>query len=511
MVQMSRRDFVKVTGTGLALATLPGFIRSGFAGVGAGAGDNPYNFYFQRFGIDEDMIRKVMAEALHYGGDYCDLFFQNELSNSIRLQDNIVNSASTNVTLGVGIRVLNGNQTGYSFTEDISLASMKAAARTAAGIASGSAKAAPQTFNATKLMNYYETEISYEDVGVKDKVDMLQAINDDVFKQDARVVKANVNFSDSENYILVVNSEGGIASDYQPMLRISVGCTAEEDGKRENNYFDYSVRDDINFLTEEKLKRLPREAVARTVKLFEAQTPPAGEMPVVLAAGSSGILLHEAIGHGMEADFNRQGISVFSDMINKKVAEDFVTIVDNGTNPHVRGSINVDDEGHPSEETQLVENGVLRSYIHDRISAKHYGVDPTGSGRRESFKHYPLPRMRNTYMKNGPHTFDEIIANVKYGIVAEQFTNGQVNIGPGDFTFYVKSGSLIEDGKITGLIKDVNIIGNGPEVLSRVTMVANDMKMAEGGWTCGKNGQSVPVSMGLPSVLVSSITVGGRG
>ena len=509
MVQMSRRDFVKVTGTGLALATLPGFIRTGFAGVGAG--DNPYSFYFQRFGIDEDMIRKVMAEALHYGGDYCDLFFQNELSNSIRLQDNIVNSASTNVTLGVGIRVLNGNQTGYSFTEDISLASMKAAARTAAGIASGSAKAAPQTFNATKLMSYYETKISYEDVGVKDKVDMLQAINDDVFKQDPRVVKASVNFSDSENYILVVNSEGGLASDYQPMLRISVGCTAEEDGKRENNYFDYSVRDDISFLTPERLKRLPREAVARTVKLFEAQSPPAGEMPVVLAAGSSGILLHEAIGHGMEADFNRQGISVFSDMINKKVAEDFVTIVDNGTNPHIRGSINVDDEGHPSEETLLVEDGVLRSYIHDRISAKHYGVAPTGSGRRESFKHFPLPRMRNTYMKNGPHSFDEIIANVKYGIVAEQFTNGQVNIGPGDFTFYVKAGSLIENGKITGLIKDVNIIGNGPEVLSRVTMVANDMEMAEGGWTCGKSGQSVPVSMGLPSVLVSSITVGGRG
>ncbi len=509
MVQMSRRDFVKITGTGLALATLPGFIRSGFAGVGAG--DNPYSFYFQRFGIDKDMIRKVMAEALHYGGDYCDLFFQNELSNSIRLQDNIVNSASTNITLGVGIRVLNGNQTGYSFTEDISLASMKAAARTAAGIASGSAKAAPQTFNATKLMNYYETKTSYEDVGVKDKVDMLQAINDDVFKQDPRVVKASVSFSDSENYILVVNSEGGLASDYQPMLRISVGCTAEEDGKRENNYFDFSVRDDISFLTPERLKRLPREAVARTVKLFEAQSPPAGEMPVVLAAGSSGILLHEAIGHGMEADFNRQGISVFSDMINKKVAEDFVTIVDNGTNPHIRGSINVDDEGHPSTETLLVEDGVLRSYIHDRISAKHYGVDPTGSGRRESFKHYPMPRMRNTYMKNGPHTFEEIIANVKYGIVAEQFTNGQVNIGPGDFTFYVKAGSLIENGKITGLIKDVNIIGNGPEVLSRVTMVANDMEMAEGGWTCGKNGQSVPVSMGLPSVLVSSITVGGRG
>ena len=446
-----------------------------------------------------------------HSGDYCDLFFQNELSNSIRLQDNIVSSASTNVTLGVGIRVLNGNQTGYSFTEDITLASMKAAARTAAGIASGSAKAAPATFNATKLMNYYNTNVSYEDVGVKDKVGMLQAINDDVFKQDPRVIKASVYFSDSEKYILVANSEGSLSSDYQPMLRISVGCTAEENGKKENNYFDYSARDDINFLTEAKLKRLPREAVARTVKLFEAQTPPAGEFPVVLSAGSAGILLHEAIGHGMEADFNRQGISVYSEKMNKKIAEDFVTIVDNGTNPHIRGSINVDDEGVPSEETVLVENGVLKTYIHDRISAKHYGVKPTGSGRRESFKHYPMPRMRNTYMRSGPHEFDEMIASVEYGILADQFTNGQVNIGPGDFTFYVKSGSLIENGKITAPIKDVNIIGNGPEVLSRVTMVANDMKMAEGGWTCGKNGQGVPVSQGMPSVLVSSITVGGRG
>ena len=506
---MSRRDFVKVTGTGLALATLPGFIRSGFAKDNPG--DNPYAFYFQRFGIDEDMIRKVMAEALHYGGDYCDLFFQNKLSNSIRLQDNIVNSASTNVSLGVGIRVLKGDQTGFSFTEDISLESMKAAARTAAGIASGSPKQVPEAFNATKLRNYYDTEVSWEDVGVKEKVEMLQAINDDVFKEDPRVVKASVNFSDSENYILIVNSEGGLATDYQPMLRISVGCTAEEDGRRENNYFDYSARDDIRFLTPERLKRLPREAVARTVKLFEAISPQAGELPVVLSAGSSGILLHEAIGHGMEADFNRQGISVFSEMIDKKVAEPFVNIVDSGLNPNVRGSINVDDEGTPSQETMLVEDGVLRSYLHDRISANHYGVDPTGSGRRESFKHYPMPRMRNTYMTNGPHTFDEMVATVDYGIVAEQFTNGQVNIGPGDFTFYVKAGHLIENGKITAPIKDVNIIGNGPEVLGRITMVANDMEMAEGGWTCGKNGQGVPASMGMPSVLVSAITVGGRG
>ena len=509
MVQMSRRDFVKVTGTGLALATLPGFIRSGFAGVGAG--DNPYNFYFQRFGIDEDMIRKVMAEALHYGGDYCDLFFENTLSNSISLQDNIVNSASTRITLGVGIRVLKGDQTGYSFTEDISLASMKAAARTAAGIASGSPKAAPKSFNATKLMNYYNTEVSWEDVGVKDKVEMLQAINDDLFKEDPRVVKASVYFSDIEKYILVANSEGGITTDYQPMLLLWAGCTAEENGKRENNSFNYSVREDTSYLTQERLKRLSKEAVSRTVNLFAAQTPSAGELPVVLAAGGAGILLHEAIGHGMEADFNRQGISVYSEKMNKKIAEDFVTIVDSGTHPNIRGSINVDDEGVPSQETVLVEDGVLRTYIHDRISAKHYGLEPTGNGRRESFKHYPMPRMRSTYMLNGPHEFDEMIASVDYGILADQFTNGQVNIGPGDFTFYVKSGSLIENGKITAPIKDVNIIGNGPEVLGKITMVANDMEMAEGGWTCGKNGQRVPVSQGMPSVLVSSITVGGRG
>jgi TldD protein len=509
MVNMSRRDFVKVTGTGLALATLPGFIRSGFAKDNPG--DNPYNFYFQRFGIDEDMVRKVMAEALHYGGDYCDLFFENKLSNSIRLQDNIVNSASTNVSLGVGIRVLKGDQTGYSFTEDISLSSMKAAARTAAGIASGSPKKAPQTFNATKLMNYYDTKVSWEDVGVKEKVDMLQAINDDVFKEDERVVKASVHFADSETYILVVNSEGGLATDYQPMMYIGVSCTAEENGRRENNGFNFAARDDIRFLTPEKLKRLPKEAVTRTVNLFEATSPKAGELPVVLAAGSSGILLHEAIGHGMEADFNRQGISVFSEMLDKKVAEPFVNIVDNGMNPNIRGSINVDDEGVPSQETVLVENGVLKSYMHDRISAQHYGVAQTGNGRRESFKHYPQPRMRNTYMLDGPHSFDEMVASVDYGIVAEQFTNGQVNIGPGDFTFYVKAGHLIENGKITAPIKDVNIIGNGPEVLGRITMVGNDMKMAEGGWTCGKGGQGVPVSQGMPSVLVSAITVGGKG
>jgi TldD protein len=232
-------------------------------------------------------------------------------------------------------------------------------------------------------------------------------------------------------------------------------------------------------------------------------------MEVVLAAGSSGILLHEAIGHGMEADFNRKEISIYSDKINKPIAPKFVTIVDDGTNKNVRGSINIDDEGNDSQRTYLVEEGILRSYLHDRISAQYYKVKPTGSGRRQSFRFAPLPRMRNTFMLPGPHKKEEIIESVKKGIYAESFTNGQVFIGAGDFTFYVKSGYMIEDGKITKPIKDVNIIGNGPKVLEEIVMVADDFKMDDGGWNCGKNGQMVPVSLGLPTVKVSKITVGG--
>ncbi len=508
MSDYSRRDFLKVTGSGLALASLSGVL----PGImGCATTKEVQSALFTRFGIDTETIRKVLSEALVYGGDYADVFFENTISNSIRLEDRIVNSASTSVQLGVGIRVLKGDQTGYSFTEDLNLESMKKAARTAANIAQGSKTIPPQEFKPMNLPNYYPIGVSWESIGIDKRVDIVKSLDEEVFAEDSRVIKNYVGFNDSEKYILVANSEGLLSTDYQPMLRVIVYCTAEQDGERESNYFDYSMRDDISFLTPDRLARMPKEAVARTVKLFDAKSAPAGEFPVVLTPGSSGILLHEAIGHGMEADFNRIGTSIYSDKLNKKIAPEFVNIVDSGLNPSIRGSINVDDECYDSKETYLVENGILRTYLHDRISAKHYGVDPTGNGRRESFKHYVMPRMRNTYMLNGPHTFDEIISSVKYGILADQFTNGQVNIGPGDFTFYVKSGSLIEDGKITAPIKDVNIIGNGPDVLEKVSMVGNDFAMTEGGWTCGKNGQSVPVSHGLPSVLVSSITVGGKG
>ena len=467
------------------------------------------NDYLQHFEVNLELIRQVISEGLSKGGDYCDVFFQHSLSDHIGLEDNEVNRAVSNVDLGVGIRVTKGYQTGYSFTEIINPETMKKAARTAANIANSSICVDVQDLNEHKPAAYYKINTPWEKIEIEEKIPYLQRINERVFQLDSRVIKSNISFNNSTSYILFANSEGRITYDYRPMGQISVSCIAEQKGQREQNGFNLAGRRGIEFFTDDNVNRLAEEAVKRTVALFDAGKPEAGEMEVVLSAGSSGILLHEAIGHGMEADFNRKNISIFSDKIGKPVAESFVTIVDDGTNQNVRGSINIDDEGNDTEKTFLIENGIMKSYLHDRLSAKFYGVKPTGSGRRESFRHMPLPRMRNTYMLPGPHKREDIIASVKKGIIAESFTNGQVMIGGGDFTFYVKFGYLIENGKIQGPIKDVNIIGNGPEVLKNIVMVADDFKMTEGGWTCGKDGQGVPVSMGLPTVKVSKITVGG--
>ncbi|MBI9073019.1 MAG: TldD/PmbA family protein [Melioribacteraceae bacterium] len=509
---ISRRRFLENGAKGLvAAAFVPAFLKADPSKAFSTPDGTVMKLknYYDHFTISEEIIREVMQTALSKGGDYCDLFFQHSISNYIGLEDKSVNRAYSDISYGVGIRVLKGDQTGYSFTEEITPNAMKLAAKTAANIANETKKFDPVPLKLHETPNYYKIETPWEEVKIDQKIPYLQKINEKVFAEDNRIIKSNVWFIDQTTYNLVANSEGRITYDYQPMSQISVSCTAEQNGAKEQNGFNLSGRRGIEFFTPANVDRLATEAVRRTTNLFEAVKPEAGEMEVVLAAGSSGILLHEAIGHGMEADFNRKEISIFADKIGKPVAEKFVTIVDSGTNPNIRGSINVDDECNDSQETYLVEGGVLKSYLHDRISAKFYGLKPTGNGRRQSFRHPVLPRMRNTYMLPGPHKREEIIESVKKGIIAEDFTNGQVFIGGGDFTFYVKSGYLIENGKIQRPIKDVNIIGNGPEVLKNINMVADDFKMAEGGWTCGKDGQSVPVSMGLPTVKVSSITVGG--
>jgi len=284
----------------------------------------------------------------------------------------------------------------------------------------------------------------------------------------------------------------------------------EKEGQIENGSSSRSYRKGFEWLSDDLIEEIAQEAVENTNILFGATKPIAGEMPVVLGAGGSGILLHEAMGHAFEADFNRKGESIFSDKMGNSIAKDFINIIEDGTMENNRGSINVDDEGNDVKKVYLVKDGVLESYIHDRISSKFYDVEPTGNGRRQSFRHVPLPRMRITYMDPGPHSKDDIISEVDYGVFVDNFSNGQVNIGAGDFTFFVKSGYLIEKGKLTQPIKDINIIGNGPQALADITMAAGDYKTDNGTWMCGKGGQSVPVTMGLPTILVKKLTVGGR-
>jgi TldD protein len=511
-LKISRREFLQKGSHGMiAVSMVPAFLKA-----------NPLNalntpsleqmslgHYFDHFLVNEKMIREVMQQALSRGGDYCDVYFQHTISNNIGLEDKAVNRALSNIDFGVGIRVLKGDQTGYSFTEEISPKAMKQAALTAASIADSGKVLEPVALKHHKHADYYPIKTSWEEVNIDQKIPFLKTINDKVFDLESRVIKSTVGFRDQSSYILFANSEGRVTFDYQPMALIYVTVTAEQNGQREQNYAMLTGREGIELFTADKVNKLAIDAVRRTTDLFEAVKPEGGEMPVVLAAGSSGILLHEAIGHGMEADFNRKKVSIFSDKINQPVAEKFVTIVDDGTNLNVRGSINIDDEGVDSQKTYLVEDGILRSYLHDRISSKFYKVKPTGSGRRQSFRYNPLPRMRNTYMLPGPHKKEEIIKSVKKGLYAETFTNGEVFIGAGDFTFYVKSGYLIENGQLTRPVKDLNIIGNGPQVLKDINMVADDFKMDAGGWTCGKDGQGVPVSLGLPTTKVSKITVGG--
>ncbi len=506
---LSRRDFL--VNSSIAAVTVPAFLKTNLAkAVDVTKGENlGINDYFTRFGVSQEDIQAVMQAGLSRGGDYCDVYFEHTIYNYIGLEDNAVNRAYSDIAFGVGIRVLKGDQTGYSFTEEVTLKAMKLAAKTAANIASSGKEQKPVELSYHQTPNYYSIKTPWESVSVDQKIPYLQKINDKVFALDKRVEKCNIHFSDATSYILIATSEGKLVYDNRPMFNVNVSVTANENDKRESNYSSLAVRDSIDRLTEKTMSSLAKEAVHKTTELFKAIKPEAGEMEVVLAAGSSGILLHEAIGHGMEADFNRKGTSIFSDKMDKSVAEPFVSIVDDGTNPHARGALNVDDEANDTQETYLVKDGILRSYLHDRISAKYYNVKPTGNGRRQSFRYAPMPRMRSTYMLPGPHTKDEIIKSVKKGIFAESFTNGEVAIGPGDFTFYVKSGYIIEDGKLTKPIKDVNIIGNGPEVLANIVMVSDDFEMDSRRWTCGKNGQGVPVSLGLPTIKVSSITVGG--
>ena len=506
-----RREFLGHMAAGSAVLTMPSFLSGcGVQNATAISQATPENPFMTWFGVDQATAARVMSELTASGADAADLYFQHTRSNSLTLEDGIVSKANSGIQQGVGLRVVIGEQTGYAFTEDLTLPSMLAAARTASAIASGSRVAAPQAFSPLATGNLYTTSVPWSDVGIDQKLPILKFVEAQAKSMDPAIEKVAVYWADADERVMIATLDGKLVTDHRPMTRVTVVVTAKKDGESQTGYSNIAARQEFSWYGEERLTRMVREAVDRTMIQFEARRPPAGEMPVILAAGASGILLHEAIGHGMEADFNRKGTSIYSDMMGKKVAEPFVTVVDQATIPNERGALNYDDEGNRAGRTVMVENGILKSYLHDEISAKQYDLSPTGSGRRQSYKYAPMPRMSCTFMEDGPHTKDEIVAAVDHGIICETYTNGQVQIGAGDYTFYVKNGWLVEKGKITAPIKDVNIIGNGPESLKRITMVANDARLDTGGWTCGKNGQSVPVSQGIPTVLVSRMTVGGE-
>lgn len=466
--------------------------------------------HFARFGVDGDLIRPALAAATAHGADQAELFFQHSASTSLGLADRIVNSAHTSVDLGVGVRVVIDDQVGYAYTEDLSLEAVLRAARTASEIARGSGHTAPVSVDSKLVLpDFYPLSRSWSDVDMGERIPLMRAWEQAAFERDERVRKVQVSFRDGESRVLIARADGRIVTDLRPMTSAFVSVTVEDGDKKESGSYNVAGRMGLELYDAERQERLVNKAIERAVQALDAGSPEAGEMPVVMAAGSSGILLHEAIGHGMEADFNRKGTSIFADKMGTSVAHTDVTVVDDATIPGSRGALNVDDEGNPTERTVLVENGTLRTYLHDGISARHYGVAPTGSGRRQSFRHPVLPRMRATYMEAGPHAPEAIIASVKKGIYCETFSNGQVQIGGGDFAFYVRFGYLIEDGRLTRPIKDVNLVGNGPKVLAAIDMVGNDLEIDEGGWTCGKDGQGVAVSQGMPTVRVANLSVGG--
>ena len=466
-------------------------------------------YYLSAFDTSKENLEKLVSEALKHGGDWCDIFFENTVNGNIALRDGIVSDGGFNVDYGAGIRVLNGEKTGYAYSENTDMKSMAAAAHAASAIAAGSADIPPVNAGSMNILPHGDRYQMLKDWQLGECKIFLERLQDKIFVKDSRIAKVLAGVFYTITDVLMYNSTGEMTCDTRPYGTAYASAVFMQDGKLETKSVSRSYMKGGEMLSEALADEIAAEVVKGIDDRFAAKRPKGGQMPVVMGAGASGILLHEAMGHAFEADFNRKGQSIFSDKMGQKICDGSITIVDDGTIPGNRGAVNFDDEGVRGQRTQMVTNGVLTSYLHDRISAKYYGVAPTGNGRREGFRFNPIPRMRATYMESGDARKEEIIASVKNGIYVDEFTNGQVKIGEGDFTFFVNSGYLIEDGKLTQPIKDINVIGNGPKALADIIAIGNDLKIDEGSWTCGK-GQSCPVSCGIPTVLVKNLTVGGE-
>lgn len=469
--------------------------------------DNKY--FLELFNVTREQLDIVSATVLSHGGDYADLYFEHTTFFNLLLKDGVVSSGGFHTDYGVGIRVLKGEKTGYAYAENTEMHDMIQAAKAASAIASGTTSARIYQGVKDADLNLYPMQKNWRDADAGAFLPFLKSLETSVLSKDSRIVKVIIRLSDSVSDIMMYNSLGELTCDIRPLGSVSVSAVFQQGERIENKSAARSFRTGAELIGEELIKELTEEIVRGIDDRFEARRPKGGQMSVVMGAGASGILLHEAMGHAFEADFNRKGQSVFSDKMGHQVCPKGVNVVDDGTVAFNRGAGNYDDEGVSGEKTYMVRDGVLESYLHDRISASWYGVRPTGNGRRENFRYNPIPRMRATYMESGDAQAQDIISEVKQGIYVDEFSNGQVKIGEGDFTFYVKSGHLIENGRLTMPVKDINIIGNGPQALADILAVGNDLKIDNGTWTCGKE-QSVAVSCGMPTVLVKSLTVGGE-
>jgi TldD protein len=480
--------------------TLPQALRAPFAPGGAGA-------------IDAQLANKLLSLALEAGGDYADLYFEFRVSADYSLEEEQVRTLGRGITLGLGVRVTKGDATGYAYTEDLAWEKMSHAARTAGQIAAsgGHKPLGIASLSTIPTPSFYAVPSPSLIMPAVDKLALLRSADKAARAYDRRIVKVQVSFAESLKEVLLFTSDGRMAQDIQPLMRFGVQAVAEDAGKRQSGSGGGGGRYGMDYFADAQRDAAAhgREAARVAIAMLDAIDAPAGEMPVVLAPGDSGILLHEAVGHGLEADFNRKETSNYTGQLGKQVASPLCTVVDDGTIKNSRGAINVDDEGYAGQNNVLIENGILVGYMHDRLSAKHFGVKPSGNGRRESFRAMPLPRMTNTSLLAGSDDPDEIVRSVKRGVYAKRFSGGQVNISNGDFVFSLSESYLIEDGKLTAPLKGVNLIGNGPDVLRRVDMLGRDFQLSDGIWTCGKDGQSVPVNVGTPTVRISSITVGG--
>ncbi|MBE6232962.1 MAG: TldD/PmbA family protein [Bacteroidales bacterium] len=470
---------------------------------------NINKYYTDTFGVTPSQLEALTATALEHGGDYADLYFEYTTYFNLLLKDGVVSSGGFHTDFGVGIRVLKGEKTGYAYSESTDMKSMTEAARAASAIAIGTGTG--RTYKSVNDIRHdlYRMKRNWREEGAETFLPFLTSLEKAILSKDSRIIKVIARLSDSVSDVMMYNSLGELTCDTRPMGSVSVTAVFSHNDRTENKSVSRSFRSGCEMIGQKMIDEISAEIVRGIDARFEAVRPKGGQMNVVMGAGASGILLHEAMGHAFEADFNRKGQSVFSDRMGMQVCPKGVNVVDDGTLQGNRGSGNYDDEGVPGEKTYMVRDGVLTSYLHDRISAEFYGTASTGNGRRENFRYNPIPRMRATYMESGNAEPEGIISSVSKGIYVDEFSNGQVKIGEGDFTFYVKSGFLIENGKLTAPVKDINIIGNGPKALSDILAVGNDLKIDNGTWTCGKE-QSVPVSCGMPTVLISSLTVGGE-